>query len=404
MAVQIKDLSGLTAQMSRLKVGQTPSPAVVAANVFPARPAFATRGREVVVWANYFRINVKPEITFYKYTLTASQPPKGGAEDTEKKGPGKKAQPREVKGRKLYMAIQAALDILKREHGDVNMMTEYKSQLVTTRKIDIDNKVVRVELPVASNPEKSDIIELTFYGPNEVSMDNLSQYLQSMKDAPGDELTFPRYPTAVDALNVMFGSGPRSKLDEISTIGGNRFFPFGREAVIRELSENQHALIGARGFVQSARLGTGRMLLNTNVTHAVFKISGKMSEIMDKLGILVVPKSDGRGNRKLKAFAKFLPKTRVMVTYNLGNGKQVTRPKTIHNLAMSWDRRGRTENPPTYQPGYEFGGPKNVKFWLEGTEKGSGEYTTVFDYFKKSKSRSCLSSSQTSANQYQNTT
>ncbi|OAQ57516.1 hypothetical protein VFPFJ_11746 [Purpureocillium lilacinum] len=80
----------------------------------------------------------------------------------------------------------------------------------------------------------------------------------------------------MDALNVVFGYGPRSNLDQISAIGSERYFPFGAGKAIANVFHDGRALIASRGFVHSARLGTGRLLLNVNVTHGIFRPSGKV--------------------------------------------------------------------------------------------------------------------------------
>lgn len=92
--------------------------------------------------------------------------------------------------------------------------------------------------------------------------------------------------------------------------------------------------------------------------------------------------------RKLKAFAKFLPKTRAWVDVKLANGKEIRRNKVIDGLAVSGSIHRGAPHPPKFQPGYEFGGPKNVSFWKD-SEQG-GRYVKVFDYFQESTPCSCI--------------
>ncbi|KJZ68416.1 hypothetical protein HIM_12193 [Hirsutella minnesotensis 3608] len=260
-----------------------------------------------------------------------------------------------------------------------------------------------------------------------------------MSDASDDSI--PKHPDVVDALNVIFGHGPRSKLHAISAVGSARFFPFGEGESVTNLDQDFHCerlvwsffnkqmpwyclskakgketearghassrdlypngpgktgstisgpardihqLIAARGFCQSARLGTGRLLLNANVTHGVFRASGRLSDLFDKFQIQPTQAFNAQAVRKLKAFAKFLPKTRVWVDMILSNGTEVRRTKAIHGLVSQSElsrQRPIDGKPLKFIGNFEYPGPRQVQFWLDDG-KSTGRYITVFDYFK----------------------
>ncbi|XP_044716282.1 piwi domain-containing protein [Hirsutella rhossiliensis] len=321
---QASSAAGLASQMAKADIRGPPLQAR-STDVFPLRPAFGTNGQAVTLWANYFNVNVKPTV-LYKYHFEFSK---------EVKGPDKT----------LVLA------------------TEYKSQLVSLQKLKLAENPVRFRLPVETSADKWDVIDATIHGPTEAPLDALLNYVATMNEAPSDGI-FPKHPDVVDALNVVLGHGPRSKLHDISAVGSARFFPFGRDEAATNLFQDFHQLIAARGFFQSARLGTGRLLLNANIqpTQAF----------------------NNQAMRKVKAFAKFMPRTRVWVDMMLSNGEEVRRTKSIHGIVSQSELSRQTPSdskPLKFAPNYEYPGPKQVQFFLNDG-KGAGRYISVFDYFK----------------------
>jgi hypothetical protein len=359
----------------------------------PPRPAYGSSGRPVVLWANYFKVNVKSD-SFFKYTMdpkkiTAPRPESKKSGKAGSKGAGGTGKPKEIKGRELFFVIKAVLAKLLEEDKTFVAATEFKDVLITLKKINLVENPIVVEVPRDEGSDEMDTYTVQIHGPNEIQVDNMRQYLTSMTDGPAgaDAVSFPRFPDAVDAINIILGHKPRSDINKTAAIGSSRFFRFGDDKVIENLTQNWRALTAARGYFQSARLATGRMLLNANVTHGVFRISGRMTEIFDNLEMRAASKSESYDMRKLKAFSKFLPKTRVWVNFKTAEGKNVRRSKALRGLATASDvaRKGRSlPHPPKFDANWEYGGPKNVQFWMDN-DKGGGRYTTVFDYYKQSK-------------------
>lgn len=339
---------------------------------FPVRPAFGNRGTAVVVWANYFSIKVKDTNVFYKYNIEVLERTESGST-------------KEVKGRKLQLVIQKLVDQLVSEAKPI--ASEYKSALVALEELELAENPVRVEIP-REGGEGDDVFAVTLHEPRQYSMDQLADYLTTQDRGAEDHL-FPRYPEWVDSLNIVMGYTPRSNAD-ISAVGSARFFPFSKtqqnplssESSLWE--ESLRPLIAARGFFQSTRIATGRLLLNANVTCGVFKLAGPLTEIFERLKLdniaLASPKM-------LREAAKFLPKTRVRVKMIVGKGKEIWKNKAIFNLAMkSKITRMRVPNPPQVNPKIkEFAGPNDVKFWKEEEKR----YITVAEHFRQSE---CASS------------
>lgn len=388
---QAASTAGLTAQMGKVTLQSQSGSAAQASSKFllPLRPAFGSGGRSVTLWANYFRVNVGPA-ALYRYSLEFAQVATesgGGGEGETATATTAKPQVRDVKGRKLYFACQELVRTLTAADKTLVLATEYKSQLVSLKRLALAENPLRIRLPVETASEKWDVIEVTVHGPVEAPVDALLRYLGTMNDGPNDA-AFPKYPEALDALNVIFGHGPRSKLHRVAAVGSARFFPFGadRATATASLSQDHHALVAARGFFQSARLGTGRLLLNANVTHGVFRVSGRLDRLFDSFRLGPTQAGSGFEMRKMRAFAKFMPKTRVWVDFLLADGRSVRKTKSVHGIvAASELSRGTPAGgkPLQFAPGFEYPGPKQVRFFMDDGA-GGGRYVTVFEYFQQS--------------------
>ncbi|KAK0385418.1 hypothetical protein NLU13_7894 [Sarocladium strictum] len=366
-------IADLASKMGKVKIGgssgRTPGSSSRNDDHFPIRPAYGTNGLAVLLWANYFAVKVKPDHLF-KYTMKFYQ------------REGDRAyKPVEPKGRKLRIITQLVIAELKTKYPDLAFATEFKSQLVTTKPLEDAELLVTL----ADGPSP-DVFKVEFNGPSEARVGNMNEWLSSMAQGP-DDVFYPRFPETIDALNVIFGFGSRSK-DTITAVGSARVFPFDRMIPgenIASLQCDGRPLIAARGLFHSARLGTGRLLLNANVTHGVFKCSGPALDIFRNLNFRPLAKNDMRSSKgkHFNMVAKLFSKTRVSVEMKLENGKVINRNKAIHSLARASEilRGFKGDKPPRFHPDFEYPGPKQVKFWLDDN-KGGGDYITVFDYYK----------------------
>ncbi|KAJ4205590.1 hypothetical protein NW767_003654 [Fusarium falciforme] len=385
---QASSTQQLVSKMGKLELGAKKSQEE---DKFPARPAFGTRGNPVTLWANYYGIKTKFPV-LYKYTITVKEiiaEEEGAAKSKGKGKQPKLPKPRDVKGRKLHLVICEVLKQLTKNDKSLVIATEFKSQLVSLQKLDLENdNTLRVSVATAEGADKMDVFEVEIHGPNEIRMNDLFEYLNSTTGgtsakrlgAPGDDqdpaiaLDFPKFPDVVDCLNVIFGYGPRSNTNDISAVGRSRFFSFKNGGITTDLGRS---LIAARGFFQSVRLGTGRLLLNANVTHGIFKVAGKCDQIFRNLNVYAAPRSDGRAKKNVNLISKFLPKTRVWVTMKVSDGKTVRRSKAIFGIVKASNARSFSgPNAPRIDGDWEYPGPKNVSFYLDN------RYVTVFDYYR----------------------
>ena len=357
----------------------------VTKQAFPSRPAFGSKGKKIVVFANYFPITIKKGLKVFKYTINVYKVPPPEEEDTSGKGKAK-ARPQnvEVKGQKLYMAVWAALKKLEAE--DQLIASEFKSQVIFTIKPDLGNMEVEVDVPMTKVFEEGQRVDkcvVKFYGPQTVFIDDLLRYLETGRDTPGEEGQFPHYPIHVDTLNVVVGHQPRMNSDETAPLGSSRFFAIGENTVFQDLRGRHgggNPLVALRGYFKSVRLGTGRLMLNVNVAHCVFKLGGNLAEIMDNLSISA-PKAKDHNDRPIQLFARFLNKSRLRVSMQLDSGKKVHRPKTVYGFASRRDAIGMANGPKFAGPDRNFYPPGDVSFYM--SKDGEGTYKTVKSYFKE---------------------
>lgn len=395
----------------------------------PARPAFGDQGQKTVVWANYFGVGAKP-VTVHKYGLRVSKVV--SAEDKKAKG----FKEADIRGRKLQLVVSKLLPLLhdeperirrqlqdevnriqealKKGGGDAQateaelgeakgkleafkkdlptykkqnkvIVSEFKSQILSLQELFLGTNIFRVTLSEEAITDggepRVDYFDVELLQPIQIPLADILSYLTS-NTVPADDIVFPRYPDAVDALNMILGYRPRSDLDGVSVVGGSKFYAFTANPQIASLGQDYRPLIAARGFFQSARLGTGRMLLNTQVTHGVFKLSGKATEIFQQLECYPC---QGNGDRyalkAAKAISKCFGKVRASVTFRTASGREVKRVKAVEGLVFASEmgrKRNKGANPDKFQAGWEVCGPGHVSFW----NTDDGKYVTVKQHFE----------------------
>ncbi|KAG6001313.1 hypothetical protein E4U21_004501 [Claviceps maximensis] len=277
--------------------------------------------------------------------------------------------------------MQQVLQQISSQNKKVGLASQFKNHIVSTRKLNLSENPIKIQIAPETQDREPDILMVTVRGPTEIALADLVSYTRSMDDH-GERTTYPKFPDVIDALDIILGHSARSKLGEITSIGSSRLFPFGKDKKTASLMQNSRSLLAARGFFQSVRIGTGRLLLNTNVTHGVFKISGKLDEVMKSLQIQPVMHKDFRLKKLVGAFAKFLPKTRVWATFTVADGIKVRRSKALHGIVNKLaGTMAEGPNRPQIESNWEYPGPKHVKFWL--TDDDGSRYVTVHDYYQK---------------------
>jgi len=323
---------------------------------FPCRPAFGTSGRPVVLWANYFEMKVKQQ-SLFKYQLDVKPVTQAG----------KKQQAKDAKGLKLMNIIKTALEKVGPNHP---LVTEFKNQVITLQPLALpDNKTVVVDYNLEGHDDK---YEVKFNGPIDVDLAALFKYLTTMEDPTGG-VSFPRHEDVIDALNVIMGHSPRGD-SQIASIGRSRFFPVDsrtRQTESRSLDWNE----AIRGYFQSARPATGRLLLNANVSHGVFRPAGPARTFFTPPTL-----------RDKRTLHKNMSKLRARVTYydDTGAVKRVV-VKMLQGLATPYSAKGKEANPPKVK---EIGATaSNVHFYLTGPTGSdkltANRYYSVAEYFQK---------------------
>lgn len=322
---------------------------------FPRRPAYGTRGKPVVLWANYFGLTLSEGLVLYRYHVSVSP---------------------EAKGRKL----KRVFELLNQEPPLTGFVTDFKSLLIGNRKVDDMEIEVAYRAEFEDDPQPNTRpyrINIQFTGQMEVSA-----LLDQVKLAQADPNFRPeRQEQIIQSLNILLGYYPQSNPDT-STIAGNKHFLFGTRPVQFDLGGGLSAL---RGYFRSVRLGTARMLININVSHAVFYKPGPLLDLIDTFA-----KTYGKNSFQLD---KFLKKVRVETTHlptrRNKAGEKIPRIKTIAALANTNDGHSLPHPP---QVSKFAANPKEVKFWLDtSAQKTSAKpgassftgYISVYDYFKR---------------------
>ncbi|KAH6678808.1 eukaryotic translation initiation factor 2C 3 [Plectosphaerella plurivora] len=357
----------------------------------PLRPGYGTEGRAVVLWANYFNVLIK-EDTIYTYNLTvkkarpaaSSALPTDLSTDQHEVATHDAADPSDVAGRKLKVIIQLAMAELLKDDKDAVFATEYKSKLISFRKLTRKSDVVSVEYRGEDGTRAVETYFVLLTEPQAASPGAVMQYVRSMNDpSDPDGCKFPKFSVPVDALGVILGYRARRESD-ITPVGSSRFFLVtGPKAASASLSASLEAI---RGYFQSVRLGTNRLLLNVNVTHGVFKRSVRVSDLCEWLGAAgysANAPSPAVINRT-RLLSRFLARTRIECRFKGDDGKEYTAKKTICGLAEN------ARNLQGAKVAFPFGGPLNVSFLIkpranETTVMGNkppNQFYTVDAYFR----------------------
>ncbi|KAK1719176.1 piwi domain-containing protein [Colletotrichum lupini] len=353
---------------------------VNSAALMPRRPAYGTKGKKVILWANYFHLTVNPDAV-WRYNLEVRKgetkekesTPKGKGKGKEKAQPGgggsssggggSDGPPSSIPARKLKIILQAALEELKNLEPNAILATEFKSQLISLKKLKLAVNPIKVILR-QENSDRSESYLVKIVGETAAPLKEMKEYLQTMIDkSDPDEANFPRFAASVDALGVILGYTAR-KNDQVTAIGKGRFFPWGQGSTSHQLGQ-QDPLTAIRGYFQSVKLGTGSMLLNVNVTHGVFKMPVSIRDLCLWSQVDVFQRSPADATRnitRLRALSKFLARTRVEIKFKDAKGQEITRKKTVLGLAYRGDL---SSNDARIADPWHYGGPRQVFFRME---------------------------------------
>ncbi|KAI8946453.1 ribonuclease H-like domain-containing protein [Xylaria longipes] len=265
--IQGQGPAALTSKMAQVQISAVQSPKEI---WFPRRPAFADKGTEVVLWANYFKLDVSAKKTLLKYSLTVQRrdkDPKGQKKTKDGKADG-------PKGRKLHSIIKSALDQVAQS---VTFATEFKDKVISLEPFALpESQIITVSY---IDEGKDDVYDVKFDGPSTIDLPGLLNYVKTMRDPSGNS-SFPKFSDAIDAISIITGYHARKNPDA-SALGRSRYFPLNLDGEQDDLGWPEHNRI-IRGYFQSARLATGRLILNANVAHGVFRPKGFVSDLVPR--------------------------------------------------------------------------------------------------------------------------
>lgn len=350
----------------------------------PNRPGYGTRGREVLLWANYFHVEADRSTVLNRYSVTVE------ASERNRALPGK------LLGRLLQLLIEEL------SSGGHDVVSDFRATLISLREIDVpeDGFTVTYRSEGEDTPApdaNSYVIRLQHTGT--LSLATLLDYTTSANVSS----LFGAKQELIQALNLIVGQQPKSQVG-IFSVGRNRHMSSTAGAGDRaSLGGGLEAL---RAFVFSVRAATERMLINVQLKNLSFYEPGPL----DQLARSFVTHN---GSSRL-ALANFLKRLSVEVTHIRRSnraGQRIARFKTIIGLATQTDGRD-LQNPPVV-PVYGAG-PKEVKFFLQddapsgspadSSKAGSGKkkkkraekteatgrYITVFEFFRERKTTQSL--------------
>ncbi|KAI5865940.1 Piwi-domain-containing protein [Durotheca rogersii] len=362
-------------QLSAKKVGAKQP----VGDYLPCRPAYGTRGTEVILWANYFTLDVKAP-TLYKYAIEVNWKGVPKTEDGDAKEEGKgskgKKQPKgkqfEAKGMKLHSIVKMALE---RITPKTPCATEFKSQVISVRPLPLpEDQTIRVQY---TKEGKDDTYEVKFNGPNDVRLDALMSYIRTMNDPSGDT-AFPKFTDAIDAISVITGHWARQN-NQVSALGKSRYFPLNLDPEISSLGYPEFNSV-IRGYFQSARPATGRILLNANVSHGVFRPWGRAADVIKKYGL----------NQNARALTKYLTglrcRCKVLAEKTKAGGGKQAKERIIEAIVKGVALPEDGSNPNRPKVKQAGAGPSDVSFFLRAPAPAgltADSYCTVAEYYQK---------------------
>lgn len=334
----------------------------------PERPSFGTQGKLVKLWANSFTVDVKSKNDLWACNIEVQkrprQPSPSDTRKTEKElesQPGSGGATRAVRGPELAAVIAEAVRQIQLSNPKIAIASEFKAKLVATQKIVLPNDSVEVTLDRVT-------YNVSLVGGQSIAFGPMMRYLQDMRD---EDMRCPKFEEVVDALNVVLGHTARNDAT-VSAIGSNRFFNTSVVADPHERHDLFYGMLGiCRGYFQSLRLSTGRLLLNTNATYGVFRLEGELSEYFTKAGI-----DRRRPDRTFKAMAMLLNRARVECRFRNDAQEECTQRKTIMGIVYGDKVTG--EDVRIKSDGH-IPGPGQVQFH-NGTE-----FISVMDHYRISK-------------------
>lgn len=336
----------------------------------------------MVLWTNYFNLNVKKDLELYRYSVAIVADRTG----------------RVPVGKKLKRIVEILLEENFIPHR-YSIATDFKANLISRDELDLeaDGYIVTYrseeeDTPAANAAQYRCRIQLT----GSLTLSALINHLASTQAG----LMFGSKEEIIQALNIVGGHHPKAD-PAIATIAANRHF--GINASAQDKMSLGAGLQVIRGFFMSVRAATARILVNVQVKNMAFYDEGPLDKIM-------VAYMAANGPNKVNLL-KFVSKLSVDVTHirkTNRRGQRIPRIKTVQGFATRDDGRRLAHSPIVPQFG---AGAKEVQFFWDTSSSGAskpapapagggkkgkkavkpgpappptGRYISVFDFFKQS--------------------
>lgn len=329
--------------------------------VLPRRPAYGSQGQALLVWTNYFALDLKA-MTLYRYAIKVKKNNKETARNMAK--------------RIIQQLIQDKLKEL-----DIDAVSDFRSTLFARQKLE-DNLTFEIVYRAEGEDEPDDdapVYQVTLEFTGELNMSQLLDY--STSSSGGLELSQSQ--ELLQALNIAVGHNSRTASDVV-TVGRNLRVNTSKTQDRVSLGGGCEAL---RAFVFSARAATERVLLNVQIKNLPFLTPTSLP------GLVAAYRQAGGAPHTLHPFLRLVSVEVTHIQRKAKSGKVRPRYKTILGLARKSDGKNLQHKPRILRDG---AGAKDVEFWLDEPAQSSssakgkqqvsgGRYISVFDFFKKSK-------------------
>ncbi|KAH0536301.1 hypothetical protein FGG08_006816 [Glutinoglossum americanum] len=330
---------------------------------FPRRPGYGTQGAKIVLRTNYFELLPTANAVLYRYHV-----------EIEPAAAGKKLK------RILALLLE---DEIFAEAQD-RIATDHAATIICRLKL--EEARTRVSVPYRLESEEEPRENATTYTAliQETGTIALSELVDFVRSTNANA-TYNGREQAIQALNIILGRSP-STSPNVVPVGRSKFYPIGVSSTRGALSATLEVI---RGYYSSVRAATGRILLNVNVSHAVFYKP-------DRLDVVMRGFRQAHGPNPL-SLQRFLKGVRVQVTHLLAkkdkSGQPIKRVKTIFRLANRDDGQGQGNPPRVTSPGC---GAQGVEFFhgdppgqkpstKPGAKVAPNRYISVFQFFQQGK-------------------
>lgn len=291
----------------------------LASTNFPTRPAFATKGTPVILFANYLPMSVAPDMIVFRYklSLAAAKSSKSSSLPTGPK-------------------IRRLIALLLQQHfssPSPGVASDFKDHLLSNKKLfDTPSKSYSVSYYDETDQmyDGAPVHELTLTFEVTIPLSALVDHISSSNMA-----AFHAHGDHIQALNIILSHHPKL-VPTATSFAANKHFRIDNQA--QNTTNLDQLLVAIRGFCVSVRAATARILLNVQVKNAVmYRTPRTLAEY-----IVMFSSSE----RDMRALEQAVEKMTIRVTHmdKDRNGRRVRPPKTIFKLARPGD--GAAPNPP----------------------------------------------------------